>query len=359
MKLTELLEERALPAVEFPSTATGWWQRHGEISRILCREAYGQLPPPPLQWNAVELAVEERFCAGKAPLHSLRLMTTLPRGQFSFPVSLALPFSDHPCPVIVYISFRPNFPDKYLPVEELTDRGYAVASFCYTDITADNSDFQDGLAAVLQIDRSRPDATGKLMLWAWAAMRVQDYLRTLPEIDRRNICVAGHSRLAKAALLAAGLDTRFSAVLANEPGCMGGALTRGKAGETLEDVCESFPYFFCPNLQSYIGREREMPFDQHFLLALTAPRKLYIASAAQDLWADPVSEFLCCAAAHEAWEALVVPGLVGAEQLPKAGECFGRGSLGYHLRAGEHYLSRYEWQKFLDFLERDYNRLQY
>ena len=352
MTLQDMLEARALPAVNFPSTATGWWRRHMELQQLLCREAYGRLPPPPQQLSVREVAVDERFCAGNAPLRQLRLTVTLPRGQFTFPVSLAVPTAHRPCPLVVFISFRPNMPDKYLPVEELTDRGWAVASFCYLNVTSDNSDFHDGLAGALEVDRSLPDAPGKLILWAWAAMRVLDHVRTLPEVDARRVAVAGHSRLAKAALLAGGLDTRFFAVLANEPGTLGGALTRGKTGEQLEDVCDTFPHFFCPHLREYVGREAELPFDQHHLLALIAPRKLYVASAAQDLWADPVSEFLGCCAADTAWQALGVPGLLCPDRLPRLGEAFSDGSLGYHVRPGEHYLSRYEWQRFLDFLDR-------
>lgn len=352
MTLQEMLDSRALPDIAFPATATGWWKRHMELQQLLCQEAYGQLPPPPIQLSVNEVTVDERFCAGKAPLNKLRFTVTLPDGRFSFPVSLVIPRTKEPCPAVVLINFRPDVPDKYLPSEELADRGYAVASFCYRDVSADNSDFHDGLAGVLGIDRMAPDAPGKLILWAWAAMRVLDHLRTLPQIDARRIAVAGHSRLAKAALLAAGLDTRFFAVLANEPGTLGGALLRGKKGEQLEDVCETFPHFFCPRLQEYLQREWEMPFDQHFLLALIAPRKLYVASAAMDLWNDPPSEFLCCKAADAAWQALGIPGLVCPDHLPKPGEVFSEGSLGYHLRPGEHYLSRYEWQQFLDFLDR-------
>lgn len=351
MTLQNLLEARALPAVDFPATATGWWHRHMELQQLLCREAYGQLPPVPTHLSAREVLVDERFCAGKAPLRQLRLTVTLPGGQHTFPVSLAVPKGRGPCPLVIYISFRPNMPDKYLPVEEICDRGWAVASFCYKDVTSDDSDFQDGLAGALAVDRSRPDASGKLILWAWAAMRVLDHLRALPEIDPRRIAVAGHSRLAKAALLAAGLDTRFFAVLANEPGTMGGALTRGKAGEQLEDACETFPHFFCPRLRDYAKEPQALPFDQHQLLALIAPRKLYVASAALDLWVDPASEFLACYAADTAWQALGVPGLICPDRMPKPGDVFREGCLGYHLRPGEHYLSRFEWQQFLDFLE--------
>ena len=352
MTLQEMLDSRTLPAVDFPDTATGWWKRHMELQQLLCREAYGQLPPPPIHTTVREVTVDERFCAGTAPLRKLKLTVTLPDGQFSFPVSLVIPRSEKPCPAVVLINFRPAVPDKYLPSEELADRGYAVASFCYRDVSDDNADFHDGLAGVLGVDRRSPDAPGKLILWAWAAMRVLDHLRTLPEIDPRRIAVAGHSRLAKSALLAAGLDTRFFAVLANEPGTLGGALLRGKKGEQLEDVCETFPHFFCPRLQDYLEHEWEMPFDQHFLLALIAPRRLYVASAAMDLWNDPPSEFLCCKAADVAWQALGVPGLICPDRLPKPGEVFAEGSLGYHLRPGEHYLSRYEWNRFLDFLDK-------
>ena len=352
MTLQDLLDARALPAVDFPATATGWWHRHMELQQLLCHEAYGQLPPLPSHLSVREVLVDERFCAGNAPLRQLRLTVTLPGGQYTFPVSLAVPKNRRACPLVIYISFRPNMPDKYLPVEEICDRGWAVASFCYKDVTADNSDFQDGLAGALSVDRSLPDAPGKLMLWAWAAMRVLDHVRSLPEIDSRRVAVAGHSRLAKAALLAAGLDTRFFAVLANEPGTMGGALTRGKTGEQLEDVCETFPHFFCPRLQDYVGQAHKLPFDQHQLLALIAPRKLYVASAALDLWVDPASEFLACRAADPAWQALGVPGLICPDRMPKPGDVFREGHLGYHLRPGEHYLSRYEWQQFLDFLDR-------
>lgn len=351
MTLQDLLDARGLPPVDLPPSATGWWHRHMELQQLLCREAYGRLPAVPTHLSVREVLVDERFCAGKAPLRQLRLTVSLPAGQHSFPVSLAVPKGKGPHPLVIYISFRPNFPDKYLPVEEICDRGWAVASFCYKDVTADNSDFHDGLAGALAIDRTRPDASGKLMLWAWAAMRVLDHLRTLPDIDSRRVAVAGHSRLAKAALLAGGLDTRFFAVLANEPGTMGAALTRGKTGEQLEDVCEAFPHFFCPRLQDYAKAPHTLPFDQHQLLALVAPRKLYVASAELDFWVDPASEFLGCRAADAAWQALGVAGLSCPDRMPQPGEVFAQGALGYHLRPGEHYLSRFEWQQFLDFLE--------
>ena len=145
MTLQEMLDSRALPDIAFPATATGWWKRHMELQQLLCQEAYGQLPPPPIHLSVNEVTVDERFCAGKAPLNKLRFTVTLPGGKFFFPVSLVIPRSKEPCPAIVLINFRPDVPDKYLPSEELADRGYAVASFCYRDVTADNSDFPTAL----------------------------------------------------------------------------------------------------------------------------------------------------------------------------------------------------------------------
>ena len=125
MTLQEMLDSRNLPTVDFPATATGWWRRHMELQQLLCREAYGQLPPPPTHMTVREMTVDERFCAGKAPLCKLKLTVTLPGGSFSFPVSLVIPRTEKPCPAIVLINFRPAVPDKYLPSEELADRGYA------------------------------------------------------------------------------------------------------------------------------------------------------------------------------------------------------------------------------------------
>ena len=91
MNLAQLLEQRGLPQVAFPSTATGWWRRHIDLEQLLRREAYGQLPAPPRQLTAQLISVDERFCAGKAPLRQVRLTAQLSGGSFTFPVSVAAP----------------------------------------------------------------------------------------------------------------------------------------------------------------------------------------------------------------------------------------------------------------------------
>ena len=172
----------------------------------------------------------------------------------------------------------------------------------------------------------------------------------LDELFEQNLRKLQLSRLGKTALLAGALDKRFQFVFANESGCSGAALYRGKQGETAADIQRVFPYWFSPSFASCTGDPEQLPFDQHFLLSLIAPRKLYVSSAAEDLWSDPAAEFLGCLAASPAFEAAGVPGLEGAGEEPQLGQAYHQGNIGYHLRAGKHFLSREDWRQFAAYL---------
>ena len=349
MNVLEELKSRKLPEV-FPGRKNGkdvapaqWQRRRQEIRQTLCREEYGFLPPPPAAVASEVLETDDAFCAGNALLQKVRLKIPLGQDSFSFPVSCALPKKSG-CPVLILINFRDNVPDLYLPSEEICDHGFAVVSFGYQDVTSDDGDFSSGLAGKLYQGRERKaDDPGKIAIWAWAAMRVMDYVQGLDGI-------VGHSRLGKTALVAGAFDDRFAFVISNNSGCSGAAVTRGKCGEKIPDIFGHFPYWFCGNYGKYAGREDRMPFDQHFLLSLTAPRKLYVCSSEEDSWSDPVSEYLGCVAADEVYRALGLEGFVYPDRLPRAGDVFQRGSVGYHLRGGKHYLSRYDWLQFMNFV---------
>lgn len=321
-----------------------------QIIDLLCREEYGFLPPPPDRMQAETLLECGDFCAGKAFIRSVRLTVWANGRSASFPFSLTAPWSGSPLPAVVFLNFRSSVPDEYLPIEEICDHGTAVASVCYTDVSSDDGNFTDGIAALFAEEgRRAADAPGKLMIWAWAAMRVLDYLLTCPELDSSRIAVGGHSRLGKTALLAGGLDERFYAVWSNDSGCSGAALSRNKTGERIADITRNFPYWFCPRYASWAEKEEQAPFDQHWLLMLTAPRPLYVASAQLDDWADPAAEFRGCACASAAWERLGFPGL-GAEEMPPVNSPLRKGRIGYHIRSGTHAVSRYDWTEFLAFL---------
>lgn len=321
------------------------------VTDLLCREEYGFLPPPPrtLHWTVEKR--DESYCAGKAVYQRILLEMKLENGAFSFPVDYICPVGAGKHPAVVSINFSPNTPNEYLPVEEIVDYGFALAAFHYEAVTSDNEDFSNGLARIVYYGQERPaDGAGKITLWAWAAMRVLDFLLNQSEIAPEHIAVAGHSRLGKTALFASAMDTRFQAVCSNDSGCAGAAISRGKIGESTERICRVFPHWFCKNFASLCQNPEKLLFDQHFLLALTAPRLLYVTSAEEDSWADPDSEYLGCMAASPAWKAFGKSGFLAPDRPPKVHDRFPDGNIGYHLRPGCHYFSRRDWQGFLEFL---------
>lgn len=325
-----------------------------EIVDLLLREEYGYLPPAP---TSVEVSVEYRkadksFCAGKAALSHLTFLCKGEFGEFSFPVRCVIPKNTtSPVPAFVQINFRPDVPDRYQPTEEIVDNGYAILSFCYHDVSTDDGDFTNGLAGVVYPNGERkPDQCGKIGLWAWAAIRVLEYALTLPELDHSRICVAGHSRLGKTALLAGALDERFYCAFSNNSGCSGAAISREKEGETVALINKTFPYWFCENYKKYADNEQALPFDQHYLIAANYPHRVYVASAAEDLWASPKNEFLACVAASNYYLSRGEVGFVHGGELPRVGDRFHEGKIGYHLRAGLHYFGREDWLRYFEYL---------
>lgn len=282
-------------------------------------------------------------------------------GEFTFPFCVFFPAGEKSHPAIIFINNREREhmdPDRktaggFWPTEEIVARGYAAAAFHTWDVDTDCDDhFQNGIQRIFEADADlRPgDAWGALGAWAFAASRICDWLRGQPQIDAGHICVAGHSRGGKTALWCAAQDERIYSVYANCSGCAGAAVTRGKRGERVAEITENFPFWFCRNYRRYAGREEEMPFEQHMLLALCAPRPLYIGSATEDVWADPASEFLGAVLAGEAYALYDLPGLDG-EAFPKPETPLHGGQIGYHLRTGGHDLTPYDWKLYMDFLD--------
>ena len=259
---------------------------------------------------------------------------------------LLLPKDKANVPVFLNIGFEKEVPNKYLPLEEIVDSGFGVFYFCYEEVTSDNGDFENGLASLFE---GGGEKYGKLALWSYMASACMDYLLTRNEIDKNNVAIIGHSRLGKTAILTSARDHRFVLTCANQSGSCGASLSRGKVtgNETIVAITDTFPFWFKKSYLKYRDKENELPFDQHMLLSLIAPRHLVVGGAKEDFWADNDGQFLSCHLASYAWELYGKKGLISNSTLPKENDFFLDGRVGFYLRPLEHFLSRYDWNVYM------------
>jgi hypothetical protein len=270
----------------------------------------------------------------------------------------------HPVPVILLVTFGGGaapipIPPGALPpgdppvASEILARGWGDATVGDQDIQPDRAGaWTEGVIGVtlsLKHETPAPDEWGTISAWAWGVSRIVDYLGAVPSVDAKQIALFGHSRLGKAALWASALDTRIAAVYSSCAGEMGSALARRDWGETVDDIAQNFPWQFAGRFQQWAGRWNDMFVDAHMLIALSAPRPVFITGGTSDQWADPVGEFLAEVAAGPVYRLLGRRDL-GVTTLPPLDTPVTGGDLGWHYHTGGHAATQADWSAFLQFL---------
>ncbi len=370
-------------------------KRRPEVLELFQTQMYGRSPGRPKGMRFETLSVDAQALGGKATRRQTRVwLTGKTNGPF-MDVLLYVPNqAAKPAPAFLGMNFGGNhavnadpgirLPERWMrdtkdgavvnnrateagrgsearrwAVDAILERGYALATVYYGDLEPDFAEgWKTGVRAALSKDGAgtqfKPDAWGAIGAWAWGLSRALDYLETEKAVDAKRVAVMGHSRLGKTALWAGAQDERFAIVISNDSGEGGAALARRDYGETTEIINRSFPHWFCGKFKEYSGRESSLPMDQHELIALMAPRPVYVASAEDDKWADPRGEFLAAKHAEPVYALFGRAGL-GVADMPAVNQPVGE-FIGYHIRTGKHDVTDYDWQQYLKFADRHFKQ---
>jgi hypothetical protein len=386
-KLPELLVMKSGARVR---TAADWTKRRAEIRSLLETEMFGDAPGRPENMRFELDSIDRAALGGKAIRKQISVHVSGKRLSLLMYLPANAP---RPVPVFVGLGFSPNqsvSADPGIPpagawvrntetnaieaqpadessrgsaasrwqVETVLAQGFGLATMYYGDIEPDIAGAMKlGIRGAYLKPRQDTPADGEwgaIAAWAWGLSRAVDCLERDRDVDATRLALVGHSRLGKTAIWAGAMDTRFGLVISNDSGEGGAAISRRRFGETVADLNRNFPHWFCGNYKQYSGRENDMPFDAHMLLALVAPRPLYVASAEDDQWADPKGEFLAAVAASDVYGLLGRRG-IGTKEMPPVNHPVGD-AVRYHVRAGKHDINAYDWEQYLNFADRHFRR---
>ncbi|MGW7680275.1 alpha/beta hydrolase family protein [Kribbella sp. NPDC054772] len=307
-----------------------------DVIGTFTRTIFGHTPPGGQLTDLVLQSREDGVLDGAADRLRHRAVIACPLGDLELDLLTHLPAGANSAPVIVVLSFTgiedtiDSEQARRWPYATITKAGYAVLAVDYRQIEPDDpAPTATGVRALFPTTDG--ESWGAVAAWAWGLSRCLDVAGRIEGIDPTDAIAVGHSRLGKAALWAGIQDERFAVTVSNDSGCCGASLFRHPGGEDIAAITSRFPHWFVPSFTAYAGRENRLPVDQHQLLASIAPRRVYVCSAEDDAWADPVGEYLAVVAARPA---------------------FGVNDIGYHVRPGGHDLIEEDWRHILDFVRR-------
>jgi len=342
------------------STVKQWEKvRRPEILKLFENNEYGQVPKDfdNIIFNTENL--DNNAMEGMATLKEVSV--TVFRNQKSVTIHLILFIPNHvkkSVPVFLVINHRGiktmdvtrKNRDEFWPAEQVINAGYAIAGFDVIDVSPDdNKTFSKGVLDYLYPEQLKMNnGMRALGAWGWGASRIIDYFETDKKIDAKKIIVVGHSRGGKASLWCGAQDKRVAIIISNESGNSGASLSRRNFGETVKSIISSFPYWFCPNYRKYAGNENKLPFDQHTLISLIAPRAVYVSVATEDLWGDPKGQYLGLKYSQPVYNLYGYNSCLPAE-MPAVNEQIICSAMGFHDRDGKHNMTSYDWQQFICF----------
>ncbi|HEX5024925.1 MAG TPA: hypothetical protein VFV68_06620 [Agriterribacter sp.] len=369
-----------------PITTSKAWetQQRPYILQLFTDNVYGPIPSKPAGLHFQITETDNNALNGKAIRKQVTIYFAQGNNAPSMELLLYLPKKSSPAPVFVGLNFNgnhtisndpdikparilkkkdPQMPDNEAiassrgtssgrwPLEAIINKGYGVATAYYYDLEPDNKDgWKEGIRTTLKDKlQIEPDAWSAIGAWSWGLSRIQDYLESDKDVDASRTILIGHSRLGKTALWAGANDQRFKKVISNDSGEGGAALSRRWFGETIRDLNTSFPHWFIARYKTYNDHPEQLPVDQHMLLALVAPRPLYVASAEDDTWADPKGEFLSAKNAEPVYRLYGLKGL-GVDAMPAVNHPAGQ-TIRYHMRTGKHDINLYDWTQYLEFAD--------
>jgi len=351
--------------------------RKEEIISLFKENVYGTVPDKDYKVDFNILEQNDMALEGNAIRKQVEIKITTDIGSSSAIMLIYLPKTNEKVPVFIGLNFIGNttiYNDSAIipsygrtedeeeieakrgeryerwVVDEIVKRGYGIATICSDDFAPDNKEYYDSRLISIFGGDTEESEFKTINAWAFGLIKGVDYLVQDSDIDSSRIMTFGHSRLGKTSLWAAAQDDRVALAIANGSGSTGASLSRGNIGETVELINKLFPYWFVDKYSTYAKKENELPLDQHMLLAAIAPRKVYIASSNQDLWADPVGEYQSLRLATNAYE------LFGSEaildnQLPKAPTAIHTQFFGYHIKEARHKISLVDWEYFMDYAD--------